>query len=149
MTVYPVLVLTANCGLDPKPSAGETCKVIMQLVPPHRLHRSISWRGKKGSRSSGASWNTTPADWLGYKVDSLHWWAGVVLLNQSGVIPAPGPDDSRPGPNGLFHFYASLWQCLLLAAVQTSKKGKHSPQGLHFIRLIFSLDAQVGEYIDL
>lgn len=59
---------------------------------------------KKRSQSSGASWNTTPAAWHGDKVASLRRWAEVVLLNQSGVIPAPGPDDSRPGPNGLRQF---------------------------------------------
>lgn len=51
----------------------------------------------KRSRSSGASWNTTPADWHGYKVDSRREWAELVLLNQSGVIPVPGPMTAARG----------------------------------------------------
>lgn len=143
MNVFPVLVLTANCGPNHRAlvkSVNERHCAVSSPTPASSSH----FMGEKCSPSSGASWNRTPADWHRYKVDSLHWWAEVVLLNQSGVIPAPGPDDSRLGPNGLLHFYASLWQCLLLATVQTSKKGKHSPQGLHFIRLKFSFDAQVN-----
>lgn len=51
-----------------------------------------------------------------------------------------GPGDSRPGPNGLFPSYGSRWLCLLLAAIQASKSGEHSPETFHFIHLVLSLE---------